>query len=118
MENNFVHFIINTSLSASFSQLQLSNNQLSHLPAGVFQSLDLRELHLANNSLASLPASLLEGQLGLEILDLSGNILMSAGLPTNLTQDLPNLLELDLPSTVRWRTTSRRRSACRPRQST
>ena len=98
IQNNNVRFITENISSSPLSQLDLSNNELSHLPAGVFQSLDLRELRLANNSLASLPDSLLQGQLGLEILDLSGNILMSPGLPTNLTQDLPNLLELHLSS--------------------
>ena len=99
MENNYIRFIDeNVTLTFSLKVLKLSNNQISHLPSNLFRHLSLRELHLANNTLSSLPESLFLGQFNLEILDLSGNVLMSSGLPANLTQDLPNLLELNLCS--------------------
>ena len=99
IENNYIRFLTEKTFSSSqLTVLDMSNNQLSHLPASLFQSVPLRELKLANNSLASLPANLLQGQLGLEVLDLSGNILMSPGIPSNMTRDLPNLLHLHLSS--------------------
>ena len=103
LENNFIRFIgkdvfQRNSSSRSLSVLKLSNNQISHLPEGCLKSLSLRELQLANNTLSSLSWSTFEGQFNLETLDLSGNILMSSGLPANLSQYLPNLLQLNLCS--------------------
>ena len=99
IENNYIRFINeNVFSNSSLKVLKLSNNQISHLPSNFIQSVALRELHLANNTLSSLSWDVFEGQYDLEILDLSGNILMSSGLPANLTQDLPNLLELNLCS--------------------
>ena len=103
LENNFIRFISENvfqgrNSSSRLSVLKLSNNQISHLPEGSLKSLTLRELQLANNTLSSLSWSTFEGQFNLETLDLSGNILMSSGLPANLSQYLPNLLELNLCS--------------------
>ena len=101
LENNFIRFIgvdVFERNSSSLSVLKLSNNQISHLPEGCLKSLSLRELQLANNTLSSLSWSTFEGQFNLETLDLSGNILMSSGLPANLSQYLPNLLQLNLCS--------------------
>ena len=68
----------------SIHTLNLGNNYIS--------------LHMNNNQMSHLPATLLSHQTNLEQLDLSGNILMETGLPTNLTADLHNLLRLDLCS--------------------
>ena len=99
LENNYIRFIQEDVFrNSSLSVLKLSNNQISHLPANTLSSLALRELLLANNTLSSLSWNTFEGQFNLESLDLSGNILMSSGLPANLTQYLPSLLELNLCS--------------------
>ena len=99
LENNYIRFIQEDVFrNSSLSVLKLSNNQISHLPANTLSSLALRELRLANNTLSSLSWNTFEGQFNLESLDLSGNILMSSGLPANLTQYLPSLLELNLCS--------------------
>lgn len=97
VENNYIRFINeNIFYNSSVQVLDMSNNQISHMPSNLLKFLPLRELFLANNSLSSLPPSLFDGQFDLEILDLSGNILMSSGLPDNLTKNLPNLLELNI----------------------
>ena len=98
LNNNYIRYISETvfSLSTQLNNLQLNNNQINHLPHGLFDSVPLRELNLANNSLSSLPTDIFEAKFDLEKLSLAGNILLSRGLPVNLTLDLVNLLELDL----------------------
>ena len=99
LESNYIRFIGEEVFrNSSLAVLKLSNNQISHLPAKTLSTLTLRELLLANNTLSSLSWNTFEGQFNLETLDLSGNILMSSGLPANLSQYLPNLLELNLCS--------------------
>ena len=99
LNNNYLRFISDqVLLNSSVSLLSLSNNQLNSLPPNLFHHLSLREVNLANNSLSSLPETLFHGQLSLEILNLEGNMLESSGLSHNLTQDLLNLLELNLCS--------------------
>ena len=96
LSHNYIRFVSGGVFGASLHTLGLDNNQISHLPANLFQSVPLRQLGLANNSLSSLPSGLLRGQFGLESLDLAGNILMTDSLSANLTADLVNLQRLDL----------------------
>ena len=84
----------NSSSSSSLRLLDLSQNQLSHLPPTLLHSLpNLQQLLLGHNQLAQLAAGLLVGQLQLQLLDLSGNHL--AELPVDLPH-LANLAELNL----------------------
>ena len=98
LDNNYIRYISAEVFTAStqLNSLRLSNNQINHLPAGLFANVPLRELNLANNSLSALPMDIFKGRFDLEVLSLAGNILMTRGLPSNLTVDLVNLLQLDL----------------------
>ena len=96
---NYIRFIGDgVFTNSSLEVVRLSNNQISHLPTSLLTGLPLLELNLANNSLSALPAGLLDRHTSLTTLDLSGNILLMAGLPANLTADLVNLQSLDLCS--------------------
>ena len=79
-------------------QLDLSNNQLSSLPTGVFDGFyALLRLDLSGNSLASLEVELFRSHLPsspLQTLDLSDNSLTS--LPKELWFETRNLVSLDL----------------------
>jgi len=72
-------------------------NQISSLPAGIFRPCEsLAELRLANNSLSTLEEALFDGLGSLQVLDLSGNLLVSSQLKPRLTRDLVSLVELIL----------------------
>ena len=96
LNTNYIRFLVSDVFSPSLQVLDMSNNQISHLPSQLFQSLPLREVYLANNSLSSLPSGLFSGNFELETLNFAGNILLASTLSANLTQDLPNLLHLDI----------------------
>ncbi|XP_062937341.1 leucine-rich repeat-containing protein 15-like [Cynocephalus volans] len=75
--------------------LELSHNNLSHLPVGSFQGLwGLRVLLLSHNILQNLASGALGGLSFLERLDLSHNQL--ARLPPDFSATLGSLLRLDL----------------------
>ena len=76
--------------------LDLSNNQLSHLPSAIFRYASFRRLSLANNSLTSVSSDVFAAQTKLEVLDLSGNFLDSPELKPALFAETPALSELYL----------------------
>ena len=82
--------------SAQPVELDISNNQLSHLPPDIFKYAKYRHLSLANNSLTSLPSDVLSNQPDLEYLDLSGNLLDSPELKPALFTGTPSLSQLYL----------------------
>jgi len=95
IQGNFIRFIgSNVFGNSSVKILDMSNNQISHLPNSLLNKLQLEAISLANNSLSSLPVDSFLGQTDLEILNLSGNHLVS--LPSTITTDLVNLMELDM----------------------
>ena len=97
LQKNFIRFIApDVFLNSSIRRLDMSNNQINHLPSALLQSLPLQSLLLANNTLSVLDPDLLTGQKQLELLDLSGNLLASSALSPLLTRDMFSLLELDL----------------------
>ena len=97
LARNFIRFIgPDVFLNSSVSSLDMSNNQINHLPSSLLHSLPLQTLLLANNTLSSLDLNLLTGQKQLELLDLSGNLLPSSALSPSLTRDMFSLLHLDL----------------------
>ena len=74
--------------------LDLSINEISELPEGVFGGLgDLQRLSLAGNDLKSLPEDVFADLVSLAELDLSGNKLK--GLPAGLFEGLSGLTDLD-----------------------
>ena len=77
-------------------RLILSNNDLTALPAGVFEGLDdtLIELKLDGNDLQTIPAGAFDEQSGLTVLHLHGNDLSS--LPAGVFDPLTNLAYLTL----------------------
>jgi len=105
LNKNFIRFVEDDSASStaaskskcSLNFLDLSDNQISSLPSGIFRPCEsMTELHLANNSLSTLEESLFDGLGSLEILDLSGNLLVSSQLRPRLMRDLVSLVELVL----------------------
>eukprot|EP00090_Calanus_glacialis_P019644 TRINITY_DN30137_c0_g1_i1.p1 TRINITY_DN30137_c0_g1~~TRINITY_DN30137_c0_g1_i1.p1 ORF type:complete len:1191 (-),score=181.26 TRINITY_DN30137_c0_g1_i1:163-3735(-) len=97
LQKNFIRFIAPDVFSnSSIKILDMSNNQINHLPPSLFHSIPLQSLSLANNTLSSLPTDVFHGQKQLEILDLSGNLLVSSQLTPTLTQDMFSLMEIDL----------------------
>ena len=76
--------------------LDMSNNQLSHLPSAIFRYASFRHLSLANNSLTSVPSDIFAHQAKLVVLDLSGNYLDSPELKPALFAETPALSELYL----------------------
>lgn len=71
--------------------LSLEDNQLTQLPAGLFQGLNnLRELNLRNNQLAQLPAGLFQGLNNLQRLYLE-NIQLTDENKKQIRQALPNV---------------------------
>ena len=76
--------------------LRLENNDLTALPAGVFEGLDdtLINLSLTFNDLQTIPAGVFDGLTGLVILNLSDNDL--ASLPPRIFEKLTGLTELYL----------------------
>ena len=82
-------------LASVTGTLDLVNNQLTTLPAGVFDGLSsLQGLWLNHNGLTTLPEGLFDGLSGLEVLNLDNNQLTT--LPEGLFVDLTNLWELSL----------------------
>lgn len=96
LANNHIRYVADNVFSSSAKIINLSNNQINHLPANLIQTAAVRELNLANNTLSAFPSSFFVGQYDLEKLSLAGNMLTTASLSTNLTIDLLNLIELDL----------------------
>ena len=78
------------------STLRLGNNDLTALPAGVFEGLDdtLTVLDLSGNELQTIPAGVFDGLTGLTSLRLNGNDLSS--LPPRIFEKLTRLTLLDL----------------------
>jgi hypothetical protein len=75
--------------------LDLSNNQLTTLPVGVFKGLPkLRELHLYKNQLTTLPKGVFVGLNQLDVLSLFDNQLQA--LPVGAFNGLPELRRLHL----------------------
>ena len=64
--------------------LELHNNALERLPAGVFDGLRLRDLDLSSNELTMLPTGIFDGLHVMRDLDLSGN----PGTPFTLTVEI------------------------------
>ena len=83
-------------ISSDSVELDMSNNQLSHLPTEIFSFSKYRHISLANNSLTSLPNEAFSKQENLQHLDLSGNLLDSSELKPTLFAETPKLLELYL----------------------
>ena len=83
-------------------ELDLSNNQLSHLPPGLLSSCLLTRLSLANNSLTSLHPTLFTTQADLRELDLSGNLLESSELKPSLFAGMSRLVELQLNKSLKF----------------
>ena len=76
-------------------ELSLSVNPLSNLPAGVFDGLTaLTDLEFSNSSLSNLPAGVFDGLTALRELSLPGNAL--SDLPAGVFDDLTALTVLDL----------------------
>ena len=82
----------------NLKQVNLSNNQISGVPAAFFRNCGkhLSMLTLANNSLSSLDQTLFDGLSSLEKLDLSGNRLTSSQISKRLIKDLVKLTEFYL----------------------
>lgn len=95
---NFIRSLDNDSFefNKDLSELDISNNHLSHLHPELFTKSKLNHLSVANNSLNSLPSELLANQANLQFLDLSGNLLESSELKPSLFAGTPNLVELYL----------------------
>ena len=75
--------------------IDLNNNKLRSLPAGLFQNQHkLVSVFLANNILAKIPARLFQNLPSLETVDLSNNLL--SDIPARLFQSLPSLETVDL----------------------
>lgn len=83
-------------LSPDLTTLDISNNQLSTLPAALFSTSKLVHLSLANNSISSISTQTFANQENLQHLDLSGNLLSSAEIKPGLFQGLSSLKELDI----------------------
>ena len=96
LSNNHIRYVADSVFSTNIKIINLSNNQINHLPGRLIQSSAVRELNLANNSLSAFPSTFFLGQYDLEKLNLAGNILSTASLSANLTTDLLNLIELDM----------------------
>ena len=100
LSHNFLRGLTPDSLdwltSSGSVDLDLSNNQLSHLPSAIFRYASFRHLSLANNSLTSVPSDIFANQAKLEVLDLSGNFLDSPELKPALFAETPALSELYL----------------------
>ena len=100
LNKNFVRFVEeDSSLKSrcSLKFLDLSDNQISSLPPGIFRPCEsLSELRLANNSLSTLEETIFDGLGSLQVLDLSGNLLVSGQLKPRLTRDLVSVVELVL----------------------
>ncbi len=76
-------------------ELNLSNNQLTNLPAGIFTGLtNLQKLYLGGNQLTNLPAGIFTGLTNLQILSLYNNQLTN--LPAGIFTGLTNLQKLYL----------------------
>ena len=77
-------------------QVLLNRNDLTALPAGVFEGLDdtLTSLHLEVNDLQTIPAGVFDPLIGLRVLQLNDNDLSS--LPPRVFEKLTGLLELPL----------------------
>ena len=81
----------------SLTEIELAENELSSLDAGVFSGLTaLERLGLDDNELSSLPAGLFTGLAVLEELNLPENDLTRTGLPAGLFSDLTALQRLRL----------------------
>ena len=100
LNSNYIRQLGPESLASvkELRELDLSNNQLNHLPPDLLHGLRLHTLSLANNTLSSLAPDSLAGQKQLEQLDLSGNLLVSSFLLPSITRDLFSLMQLDLSS--------------------
>ena len=100
LNSNYIRQLGPESLASvkELRELDLSNNQLNHLPPDLLHGLRLHTLSLANNTLSSLAPDSLAGQKQLEQLDLSGNLLVSSFLLPSITRDLFSLIQLDLSS--------------------
>ena len=101
LNKNFIRFVVEDPTSSkskcNLMFLDLSDNQISALPSGIFRPCSsMMELRLANNSLSTLEDSLFDGLGALEILDLSGNLLVSSQLRPRLMRDLVSIVELIL----------------------
>ena len=82
-------------IKPSCTVLDLSYDNLSSLPEGIFQGLsNLQELDLYNNNLSSLPQGIFQGLSNLQGLNLNRNNLSS--LPQGIFQGLSNLQTLSL----------------------
>ena len=82
-------------LGASLTELALQFNDLQTIPAGVFNGLTgLTNLHLNSNDLSSLPPAIFEKLTNLTLLSLSGNRLSS--LPPRIFEKLTGLTILSL----------------------
>ena len=82
----------------SLRSLNLGGNQLTTVPAGVFDDSDdlpnLHTLHLNDNQLTALPDGVFDGLTSLQTLSLYGNQLTA--LAEDVFEDLASLQELDL----------------------
>ena len=100
LNKNFIRFVEGDSSAkprCNLRHLDLSDNQISSLPSGIFRPCEfLTELRLANNSLSTLEETLFDGLGSLKVLDLSGNLLVSSQLKSRLTRDLVSISELIL----------------------
>lgn len=102
LNKNYIRFVEEDKTSGlkfkcNLKHIDLSDNQISVLPLGIFRPCEsVIELHLANNSLSALDESTFDGLGSLQVLDLSGNLLVSAQLKPRLTRDLVSLVELIL----------------------
>ncbi|KAM8883326.1 leucine-rich repeat and transmembrane domain-containing protein 2 [Synchiropus picturatus] len=80
---------------SALEELDLSNNYLDHLPAGLFREMsNLTKLSLHNNSLTGTDPNLFQGLVALQSLDLSVNGLSSV--PLGLLDELQSLRRLSL----------------------
>ena len=95
---NFIRSLDNDSFefNKDLSDLDISNNHLSHLHSQLFTKSRLSHLSVANNSLTSVPSEVFSQQENLQYLDLSGNLLESSELKPTLFAGCPNLVELYL----------------------
>ena len=81
------------------TSLNLSNNEITTLPANIFSGLSaLETLRLDDNQLSTLPSGIFAGLTSLTTLNLSGNPLTS--LPTGIFDDLPSTVTKTLPDGV------------------
>ena len=101
LNKNFIRFVEEDLTSGKsrcgLRYLDLSDNQISSLPSGIFRPCEsMTELRLANNSLSTLEETLFDGLGSLQILDLSGNLLVSSQMKPRLMRDLVSIVELVL----------------------